>query len=258
MRRGLKAKLRRISRPSHMAGRGSLSVVRGSPDPAHRQTVGLRCVRRPAVDGSGEVRRPSPSASSALCLVLVGAFTFTFCSCQPHRAVTGGKMLHFVASTQADAKKAEAGKPKKKPAPAKPKEGKTSKEKKPRPARKYPLQPNPLAGCSLCHVDVEDEYVGTTHFKESVGCKTCHGPSKGHLADENNEVKPDEVFARKNVDRLCGECHDCDRPDPTKTPKGKDEKPLVCIDCHGHHDQKLVGKAETPKKPKKKLPTNRE
>jgi len=130
----------------------------------------------------------------------------------------------------------------------KPKDGKTA---KPRPPRTYPLQPNPLAGCSLCHVDVEDEYVGTAHFKESVGCKTCHGPSKGHLADENNEVKPDEMFARKDVDRLCAECHECDRPEPTKPAKGKDKKPLVCTDCHGHHDQKPVGKTKSPKAPKK-------
>ena len=38
-----------------------------------------------------------------------------------------------------------------------------------RPLGKYPLQPNPLAGCSLCHVDVEDEFVGTKHFDEFPG-----------------------------------------------------------------------------------------
>lgn len=229
MPRGLKSKLRRVSRPSHL-------VVREAPDTAHRLTAGLRCVRRP----------------SALCLALVGAVALTFCSCQPNQVVTGSKMLHFVASTSTDAQEAKSGESKKKAATPEPKEGKTGKKAKPRASRKYPLQPNPLAGCSLCHVDVEDEYVGTMHFKESVGCKTCHGPSKGHLADENNEVEPDEVFARKNVDRLCAECHDCDRPKPTKTPKGKDKgKPLVCIDCHSHHDQKFVGKTETPKLPKR-------
>jgi len=163
-------------------------------------------------------------------------------------------MLQFAASTSIDMQETKSGKSKDEADTGEPKRGDVNKIPKPSASRKYPLQPNPLAGCSLCHVDVEDEYVGTMHFKESVGCKTCHGPSKSHLADENNEVKPDEAFARKNVDRLCSECHDCDRPDPIRTPKGKDKKSLVCIDCHGHHDQKLVGKTETPKVPKKKPP----
>ncbi|MBL7041326.1 MAG: hypothetical protein ISR77_22000 [Pirellulaceae bacterium] len=185
-------------------------------------------------------------------VTLVSAVALTFCSCQPNQVMTGGEMLQFMASTSTASQDAKSGESKKEAATGKPKEGTTSKKAKPRLPGKYPLQPNPLAGCSLCHVDVEDEYVGTAHFKESVGCKTCHGPSKGHLADENNEVKPDEMFARKNVDRLCAECHDCDRPEPTKTLKGKDKNAPVCIDCHGHHDQKLAGKTKTPKK---KTPT---
>ena len=32
----------------------------------------------------------------------------------------------------------------------------------------------------------------------------------------------------------------------------------ACYDCHGHHDQKLVGETQTPKTPKKKPPTKRE
>jgi hypothetical protein len=100
---------------------------------------------------------------------------------------------------------------------------------------KYPLQENPLAGCSLCHVDVEDEFVRTRHFKEQIGCKTCHGPSEAHLADENNEIKPDELFARKDVDELCQRCHECGRSNVAETPTNKAKQPLVCIDCHGHH-----------------------
>jgi hypothetical protein len=99
----------------------------------------------------------------------------------------------------------------------------------------YPLQENPLAGCSLCHVDVEDEFVRTRHFKEQIGCKTCHGPSEAHLADENNEIKPDELFARKDIDELCQRCHECGRSNAAETPTNKDKQPLVCIDCHGHH-----------------------
>lgn len=92
---------------------------------------------------------------------------------------------------------------------------------------------NPLAGCQQCHVDIEDEYAVSLHFKQKASCKDCHGPSEGHLADENNEVKPDEVFARKDVDRLCGECHECSRPTATEPPE---QRSKVCIDCHGPHD----------------------
>ena len=210
-------------------------------------------------------------------LALLGLVWLTFCSCQANLATTGSDLLLCMAplptkvqqpdsvekSEDAKSNRSEpapemtaaakkpktkkTGKSSAKSATVKPKESKTTEA---RVKREYPLQPNPLAGCSLCHVDVEDEYVDTTHFEESVGCKTCHGPSKGHLADENNEVKPDEMFARKDVDRLCAECHECDRPEPTKTARGKDKKLLVCIDCHGHHDQKPAGKTETPKAPK--------
>lgn len=101
---------------------------------------------------------------------------------------------------------------------------------------KYPLQDNPLAGCSICHVDVEDEFVGNKHFEQKVGCQTCHGPSEGHLADENNEVKPDRLFTRKNVDQLCGPCHECGRPNTRDSAVGADGQPMVCTDCHGYHD----------------------
>ncbi len=107
----------------------------------------------------------------------------------------------------------------------------------------YPLQDNPLAGCPLCHVDVEDELVGTLHFEEKVGCITCHGPSEGHLADENNEVKPDEMFARADVDRLCERCHECFRPKPEKPELTEEGQRKVCIDCHGPHDCALAADA---------------
>jgi hypothetical protein len=95
---------------------------------------------------------------------------------------------------------------------------------------------NPLAGCTLCHVDVEDEYVESVHFDEQVACTDCHGPSKEHLADENNEVKPEELFARKDTDRLCSECHECSRTIPTGWSDLPREKRQVCTECHGAHE----------------------
>ena len=88
---------------------------------------------------------------------------------------------------------------------------------------------NPLAGCQQCHVDVETKYVKSRHSAAKVACTNCHGPSKGHLADENNEVKPDVRFVRAEVDRLCGKCHACSRPAEMRA----GEK--VCTDCHGSH-----------------------
>lgn len=92
---------------------------------------------------------------------------------------------------------------------------------------------NPLGGCLQCHVDMEAEHLASKHHSVSnMGCIECHGPSEGHLADENNEVKPDQIFAREDVDRLCGTCHKCTRKDRTKTPA---EEPAVCTDCHAAH-----------------------
>jgi hypothetical protein len=120
------------------------------------------------------------------------------------------------------------------------KEGKNVATADVRSQREYPLQDNPLAGCSLCHVDVEDKFVGSKHFEEKVGCQTCHGPSEGHVADENNDVKPDELFVRKDVDELCGICHDCGRPKPPAPELTAQGEPKVCTDCHGNHDLALA------------------
>ena len=98
---------------------------------------------------------------------------------------------------------------------------------------------NPLAGCQLCHVDVEDEYTPSRHFKEKIACTKCHGRSEGHLADENNEVKPDEVFAREDVDRLCSECHECSREPANDPPVESAAQRRVCTDCHGSHELKI-------------------
>ena len=91
-----------------------------------------------------------------------------------------------------------------------------------------------MGGCSQCHVDCEDELIGTLHLKESVGCKACHGPSEAHLADENNEVAPDHVFTQTNVEPLCLKCHECSRPEPNR-PVLIEGKAQVCTDCHGPH-----------------------
>ena len=80
-----------------------------------------------------------------------------------------------------------------------------------------------------------DELAGTQHFARGVGCIPCHGPSKPHVADENNEVKPDRVFTKKTVDAFCVSCHKCSRPKLTPPPA----KPQTCLTCHGAHKLRL-------------------
>jgi hypothetical protein len=101
---------------------------------------------------------------------------------------------------------------------------------------------NPLAGCELCHVDVEDKFTPSLHFAERVACVDCHGLSEGHVANENNDVKPDVVFDRKNTDPLCEECHACSRPEDSRPAKAPPEGPAICTDCHAHHDLALTTK----------------
>lgn len=93
-------------------------------------------------------------------------------------------------------------------------------------------QKNPLAGCQMCHVDIEDEFLPSVHFAEKIGCVDCHGASEGHLADENNEVKPEVLFTRDTTDSLCEECHGCSRPEEPKSAAAS----KICTDCHGAHD----------------------
>jgi len=89
--------------------------------------------------------------------------------------------------------------------------------------------------CGICHIDTTDEFNGSLHETEEVACVDCHGPSEGHVEDENNDVKPDEVFARADVDRLCEKCHECSRPDPAKPVPVPRKERKVCTDCHAAH-----------------------
>ncbi len=114
-------------------------------------------------------------------------------------------------------------------------------EAEPAPAGPQPVAANPFGGCDMCHVDVEDEFVGTKHDVEGVGCVKCHGPSEGHVADENNEVLPDRMFADSQVDSFCLECHECSRPAASQATTANAEQ-KVCTACHGAHDLRLAGK----------------
>lgn len=168
----------------------------------------------------------------AIC-ILVAAAALACASCRQEIAASSGLV---VPPTVTETPPVKVGRPAEKPMPPvdeAPAETANSQgqQKSDWLASLPEIPDNPLAGCEQCHVDVEKDYVGGTHYKEKVGCTNCHGASKGHLADENNEVKPDELFARQDVDRLCGKCHECFR-DEGADPPGTDN---VCTDCHGSH-----------------------
>lgn len=93
---------------------------------------------------------------------------------------------------------------------------------------------NPLGGCAMCHVDVVDDLKGTAHLAHGVGCIRCHGASKAHAADENNEVKPDRVLTRKTADGFCAGCHKCSRA-AAAFPGKASARQKHCTDCHGAH-----------------------
>ena len=111
------------------------------------------------------------------------------------------------------------------------------------PGTPAPPPANPLGGCELCHADLEKGFVASKHYAEKVGCIKCHGPSDGHIRDENNEVLPDRLFVRKDIDEFCGECHECERDTHKDLVVASQPKP-VCTNCHDAHS--LVSK-EQPK-----------
>jgi len=103
---------------------------------------------------------------------------------------------------------------------------------------------NPLsvnANCYICHTTFVGEPISKVHFKQKVTCIKCHGVSAGHANDEDiGATKPDVVFARHQVDKMCIECHE------THDVAARDvlarfverkltDRAAVCTDCHGHH-----------------------
>lgn len=90
-------------------------------------------------------------------------------------------------------------------------------------------------GCDMCHVDVEDELVESVHYTEGIGCVKCHGPSEGHSADENNDVKADQIYANEEIDTFCGSCHECSRPKVAASAATPAAERKLCTGCHDAH-----------------------
>jgi len=86
--------------------------------------------------------------------------------------------------------------------------------------------------CARCHVSSVLEWSISKHctitnLARVPNCTGCHGPSKGHVADEQNGVKPDRIPRGDAIAGLCKECHQLGCP--------KTDKATGCQDCHHPH-----------------------
>jgi|GEM_PF-751490 formylglycine-generating enzyme required for sulfatase activity len=95
--------------------------------------------------------------------------------------------------------------------------------------------------CARCHVSTSLEWGISKHSTVTNGtrvpnCTGCHGLSKGHVADEQNGVKPDRIPRGDAIAGLCTGCHveGCPKTDQQKG----------CQDCH--HPHALVNPAMDP------------
>ena len=81
--------------------------------------------------------------------------------------------------------------------------------------------------CARCHVVSTLEWRMSGHLKAGTDCVACHGPSLGHIKNEQNEVKPDRVPRQAESTKLCASCHNAGCP---KTREAAD-----CETCHHFH-----------------------
>ncbi len=99
----------------------------------------------------------------------------------------------------------------------------------------------------------------TDHLPPDITCDVCHGASTEHVHDEMLMTKPDLLFSRSEVRRMCSRCHtigeegqlfsieDHSNPNAVKSflrrwagrmrPNGRNvSEDSVCTDCHGTHN----------------------
>jgi formylglycine-generating enzyme required for sulfatase activity len=98
------------------------------------------------------------------------------------------------------------------------------------PAQRQEL--NSAGVCSRCHVSCTLEWGISKHNTITNGtrlpnCTGCHGPSAGHVMDEENGIKPDRIPRGDAIAALCVECHQRGCPQ-TGESKG-------CQECHHPH-----------------------
>jgi len=102
--------------------------------------------------------------------------------------------------------------------------------------------------CHVCHVDLRTEEITAVHLKAGITCDHCHGRSTEHMHDEMLMTKPDILFGRTEVGRMCQTCHQGHRnPEAVERFRKKwlgrarangrtISASSVCTDCHGTHN----------------------
>src|SRR3954469_5178019 len=78
--------------------------------------------------------------------------------------------------------------------------------------------------CARCHVVSVLEWGISGHVAAGTDCQKCHGPSKAHVANERNEVKPDRLPRGAQIAQTCQRCHDAGCPKTLET--------AACQKCH--------------------------
>ena len=81
--------------------------------------------------------------------------------------------------------------------------------------------------CARCHVISVVEWGISRHQQAGTGCVDCHGASRGHVADERNNVKPDRLPRAAAIAGLCATCHTAGCP--------KSKRTDACQTCHHVH-----------------------
>jgi hypothetical protein len=122
-------------------------------------------------------------------------------------------------------------------------------------------KPNGNSKCYVCHASLKTEDITTIHVDMDITCDQCHGSSVEHMHDEMLMTKPDLLFGRAEVEKMCSNpiCH---KPGDDRRVYGradhKDHEAVkafqkkwlhrirpngrfitskaVCTDCHGTHN----------------------
>jgi len=81
--------------------------------------------------------------------------------------------------------------------------------------------------CGRCHVVSVLEWSISRHSKGGTNCQACHGPSREHVSNERNEIKPDRVPHGAAIAGLCEDCHSSGCP--------KTAQRAACETCHHVH-----------------------
>jgi len=122
-------------------------------------------------------------------------------------------------------------------------------------------KPGGNSKCYVCHPAMKTEELTTDHLEMGVTCDACHGASTEHMHDEMLMTKPDLLFGRSQVRRMCSNptCHKPgserevydrqDHKDPEAVeaffekwtgrmrPNGRNiTHDSICTDCHGTHN----------------------